>query len=256
MIDPRAAIDPAARLGADVSVGPFSIIGPDVEIGEGCVIGPHAVISGPAKIGRNNRIYQFTSIGEAPQDKKYAGEQTSLEVGDNNVFREFCTIHRGTVQDHGVTRIGDGNLFMAYTHVAHDCVIGNDAIMANAASLAGHVHIGDGAILGGFSIVHQFSSIGAHSFSAMGSVVTRDVLPFITVGGHPAEPHGVNAEGLKRAGYSDDTVTRLRRAYKAIFKSGQRLDVAREQFKDDDIRCDAVDVIDRFIGQSRRSILR
>lgn len=189
MIHPSALIDADAVLADDVSVGPFTIIGPGVEVGAGTVIGPHVVLKGPTRIGRNNRIYQFSSVGEDCQDKKYAGEPTRLEIGDRNVIREFVTIHRGTIQDKGVTSIGNDNLLMAYTHVAHDCVVGNGCIMANAASLAGHVHVNDHAILGGFTLVHQFCKIGKYSFSAMGSVVSRDIPPYVIVGGSPTEPH-------------------------------------------------------------------
>ena len=183
LIDPRAVIDPQAELGEGVSVGPFSVIGAGVEIGEGTQIGPHVVIKGPTRIGRENRIYQFASVGEDPQDKKYAGEPTRLEIGDRNVIRECATLHRGTVQDQGVTHIGSDNLFMAYIHVAHDCVIGDHIIMANGASLGGHVHIGDWAILGGFTMVHQFGRVGAHSFCGMGSAVNMDLPPYVTVAG-------------------------------------------------------------------------
>ena len=203
LIDSRAVIDPSAELDEGVSVGPFSVIGAGVRIGKGTSIGPHVVVKGPTTIGCDNRIYQFASVGEDPQDKKYAGEPTRLEIGDRNVIRESATLHRGTVQDQGITRIGNDNLFMAYIHVAHDCVIGDNAILANGASLGGHVQIGDWAILGGFTMVHQFGRIGAHSFCGMGSAVNMDLPPFVTVSGQPAKPHGINSEGLRRRGYSD-----------------------------------------------------
>ena len=197
MIHPSAIVDPGAELEAGVEVGPFSIVGPRVRIGRGTRIGPHVVLRGRTDIGQDNRIFQFASVGEDPQDKKYGGEETRLTLGDRNVIREGTTIHRGTIQDAGVTCIGSDNLFMAYTHVAHDCRIGDHVIMANAASLGGHVGVEDWAILGGFTLVHQFCRIGAHSFCAMGSVITRDVPTYLTVGGHPAIPRGVNSEGLK-----------------------------------------------------------
>ena len=217
MIDPRAVVDPTAELDEGVSVGPFSIIGAGVQIGAGTEIGPHVVIRGETRIGCNNHIFQFSSIGEDPQDKKYAGESTRLDIGDRNKIREFVTIHRGTVQDGGVTRIGDDNLLMAYTHVAHDCQIGNHVIMANAASLGGHVRLDDWAILGGFSIVHQFCRIGAHSFAAMGSVISKGVPPYIMVAGHPAHARGVNTEGLRRRQYSDQQISRIKKAYRTLY---------------------------------------
>lgn len=256
MIDPRAVIDPQAELDEGVRIGPFAIIGPEVRIGKGTEIGPHVVIKGPTTIGCDNHIFQFASIGEDPQDKKYAGEATRLEIGDRNKIREFTTIHRGTAQDAGITSIGSDNLLMAYTHVAHDCRIGDQAILANAASLGGHVHIGDYAILGGFTIVHQFSHIGAHSFCAMGSVITRDVPPYVTVGGHPAEPRGINAEGLRRRGFSADAVGRIKKAYKLLYKSKLRLEEAAEAIRELAKESDEVAIIPEFIDQSGRSIIR
>jgi len=231
LIDPRAAVDPAADLDEGVSVGPFTVIGPGVQIARGSWIGPHAVLKGLTRIGTDCKIYQFASVGEDPQDKKYGGEPTRLEVGDRNVIREYATVHRGTAQDEGLTRIGDDNLLMAYSHVAHDCVIGNHTILANAASLGGHVDIDDWAILGGFTIVHQFCHIGAHSFCAMGSVISKDVPAYVMVGGHPAEPHGVNAEGLRRRHFSEPTIQRIRRAYKILYKSGLSLVEATEELR-------------------------
>ncbi len=217
MIHPTAIVDAAAEIAADVEIGPYTIIGPGVVIEAGCVIGPHAVLRGQTRIGAGTRIFQFASVGEDPQDKKYAGEETALVIGQRNVIREYATVHRGTAQDKGETRIGDDNLLMAYTHVAHDCVIGNHVIMANAASLGGHVEVQDWAILGGFSIVHQFCQIGAHSFSAMGSVIAKDVPPYVTIGGHPAVPRGINTEGLKRRQFSPETIAALRRAYRLLY---------------------------------------
>jgi len=226
LIHPQALIDPLAELDEGVSVGPFSIIGEGVQIGKGTTVGPHVVIKGPTTLGEDNRLFQFSSIGEDPQDMKYAGEETRLEIGDRNVIREYATINRGTVQDQGVTRIGDDNLLMAYIHVAHDCQIGNHVIMANAASLGGHVKIDDWAILGGFTIVHQFCAVGAHSFSAMGSVVAKDIPPYVTVSGHPARPYAINVEGLRRRGFSSDSIRQIKRAYKTLYRKNLTLEEA------------------------------
>jgi UDP-N-acetylglucosamine acyltransferase len=256
LIDPRAVVDPGAELDEGVSVGPFSILGPGVRIGRGTRIGPHVVLRGPTTLGADNRVYQFASVGEDPQDKKYAGEPTRLEIGDRNVIREYATVHRGTAQDRGLTRIGDDNLLMAYTHVAHDCVIGNQAILANAASLGGHVNIDDWAILGGFTIVHQFCSIGAHSFCAMGSVINRDVPPYVTVSGHPAAPHGINSEGLRRRGFSEPAIRDIRKAYKILYKSGLKLAEARTELESLARIRPEVGPMVAFIERSERSILR
>jgi UDP-N-acetylglucosamine acyltransferase len=220
MIDKTAIIDPTAKIADNVHVGPYSVIGADVEIGEGTWIGPHVVIKGPTKIGRNNKIHQFASVGEDPQDLKYKGEKTRLEIGDNNVIREFCTLNRGTVQDKGVTRIGNNNLFMSYVHIAHDCVVGNDTVFANNASLAGHVTVEDHVILGGFSGVFQFCRVGAHSFIATNSVVIKDVPPYVKVSGHYAKPFGLNTVGLQRRGFGDEIMRQLRQAYKIIYRNG------------------------------------
>lgn len=232
MIHPQAVIDPSAKLADGVSVGPFSVIGADVTIGEGSVIGSHVVIEGPTVIGRENRIYSFASIGGDPQDKKYAGESTTLEIGDRNVIREYCTISRGTVQDAGVTRIGNDNWIMAYVHIAHDCQVGSNTIFANSTTLAGHVIIEDHTILGGFTLVHQFCKLGAHCFTAMNSVISKDVLPFIMVSGHMAKPHGLNSEGLRRRGFSSESISQLKKAYKLIYRSGLTLEQATEKLKD------------------------
>jgi len=256
MIDQRAVIDPGAELDEGVSVGSFSIIGAGVEIAAGTEIGPHVVIRGPTRIGRDNRIFQFCSIGEDPQDKKYAGEPTRLVIGERNVFREFCTVHRGTVQDQGVTGIGDDNLFMAYTHVAHDCVIANHVIMANASSLGGHVQIADWAILGGFAIVHQFCRIGAHSFAAMGSVIAKDIPPYVTVGGHPAKPHGINSEGLLRRGFDEDAIQAIKRAYRKLYLGKLKLNEALAEIDDMAASQPALTVFGDFLRCSERSIVR
>lgn len=232
MIDPKAIIDIKAEIDEDVTIGPFSIIGADVKIGSGSHIGPHVVIKGSTSIGKENRIYQFTSIGEDPQDQKYADEETRLVIGKRNIIREFTTMHRGTLQDHGLTQIGSDNLFMAYTHVAHDCIIGDHVIMANGASIAGHVHLGDHSILGGFTLVHQFTQIGAFSFSAMGSAITQDIPPFVMVGGRPTRPHGINSVGMERYGISPEVVRQIRKAYKILYKTNMRLEDAIEEMED------------------------
>jgi len=223
VIDARAIVSGEAELAADVSVGPFSIIGPQVQIGPRTVVGPHVVINGPTTIGAGNRIFQFASIGDAPQDKKYQGEPTRLQIGDRNVFRESCTMNRGTAHDQGVTRIGSDNLFMAYAHVAHDCVVGSHTVFANCAALGGHVEIGDWVILGGLTAVHQFSKIGAHAFLAGGAIVTRDVPPYVMVAGNPAAPHSVNSEGLKRRGFTEEQIRNIRDAYRIVYRSDLKL---------------------------------
>ncbi len=256
MIDPRAVIDPAARLADDVSVGAFTIIGPDVEVGAGTWIGPHTVINGPTTMGSDNRIYQFSSIGEAPQDKKYAGEPTRLEIGDRNLIREFVTINRGTAQDAGVTRIGDDNWIMAYVHIAHDCRVGNQTIFSNNASLAGHVRVDDYAILGGFTLVHQFCAIGTHSFCGFGSSIKKDVPPFVTVDGSPARPRGLNAEGLKRRGFTDKAQQALRQAYKTLYRSNLSLQEALADLREMAKEQEEVAQLVSFIEQQKRGIVR
>jgi len=256
VIDPRAVIDPGAELEEGVVVGPFAVIGAGVQIGRGTEIGSHVVIHGPCRIGRDNRIYQFASVGEDPQDKKYAGEETRLEIGDRNKIREFTTIHRGTVQDESLTSIGDDNLLMAYSHVAHDCHIGNHTIMANAASLGGHVHVGDWAILGGFSIIHQFCRIGPHAFTAMGSAVSKDVPPYVMVGGHPAKPRGINSEGLRRRDFSAEQVAAIKRGYRQLYTSGLSLADARTQITEAAAEHEELRLMAEFLAASERSILR
>lgn len=255
-IHPTAIIDPAAVIADDVEVGPYAIIGPEVELAAGCVVGPHAVLRGPTRIGAGTRVFQFASVGEDPQDKKYAGERTSLVIGARNVIREYATVHRGTAQDKGETRIGDDNLLMAYTHVAHDCVIGNNIIMANAASLGGHVEVQDWAILGGFTIVHQFCRIGAHSFSAMGTVVAKDVPPYLTIGGHPAQPRGINAEGLRRRQFAAETIAALRRAYRLLYLSQLKLVDAVAQIHELAKTHPELTPLADFVADSSRSIVR
>ena len=256
MIDPHALVSPQARLAADVTVGPFSIIGPGVEIGPRSVVGPHVVINGPTRIGADNRFFQFASIGDAPQDKKYGGEPTRLEIGDRNVFRESCTVNRGTVQGHGVTRIGNDNLFMAYSHVAHDCIIGNEIIFANCAALAGHVEIGDYVTLGGLTAVHQFVKIGAYAFLAGGAIVQRDVPPYVMVAGNPAEPHMVNAVGLKRRGFDEAQVKNIRHAYRVLYRSDLKLAEALERLGALASTRSEIKAFVDFVASSTRSIVR
>jgi UDP-N-acetylglucosamine acyltransferase len=255
-IHPSAQIDPGARLGANVRVGAFCVIGANVEIGDGTQIGSHVVIEGPTRIGRDNQIFSFSSLGAAPQDKKYRGEPTRLEVGDRNTIREFVTINRGTTQDTGITRIGDDNWIMAYVHVAHDCIVGNNTIFANAASLAGHVRVDDFVILGGFTLVHQFCQIGAHAFTSMGSIINRDVPPYVTVAGNFAEPRGINTEGLKRRGFNSERITAIRRAYKTLYMSGLTLADARAQLASAASDAPDVKLLLEFIARSERSLIR
>jgi UDP-N-acetylglucosamine acyltransferase len=228
MIHPTAIIDPSAELAPDVQVGPYTVIGADVVIGAGTVIGPHVVLRGPTKIGAGNKIFQFSSVGEDCQDKKYNGEPTRLEIGDNNVIREGVTIHRGTIQDNSITRIGNNNLFMANVHVAHDCLVGNDCIFANNATIAGHVHVGDGVILGGFTGVHQFCKVGSFAMTSLYSVVNMDIPAFVMVQGYPARARGMNVEGMRRRGYSKDLITTLRSAYRVLYRNGHTLAEALE----------------------------
>ncbi len=256
MIHPQAIIDPSARLGENVHVGPFSVIGAGVEIGDGSWIGPHVVINGPTRIGRQNRIFQFSSLGEAPQDLKYAGEPTRLEVGDRNIVREYCTFSRGTVAGGGLTHIGDDNLFMAYVHVAHDCHVGNKTVFANCASLAGHVFVGDYAILGGFTGIHQFCRVGAHCMTGIATITFKDVPPFILASGNTARPYGLNLRGLKRRGFSEAAIDALRRAYKIIYRSGLKLDQALERLDSMAQEHEEVRHLADFIRQSHRGIIR
>ncbi len=256
MIHPTAIVHPAARLAPDVEVGPYSIIGEHVEIGSGTVVGPHVVINGHTVIGKQNRFFQFCSVGEANQDKKYKGEPTRTVIGDNNVFRECCTIHRGTAQDRSETTIGNDNLFMAYVHVAHDCIVGDHCILANNATLAGHVHIGDWAILGGFSAVHQFCHIGAHAFLGMKSGLQKDVPPYVMAEGFHAEPRGINSEGLKRRGFSPEQITLIKRAYKVLYRQGLTVEQALPQLQAMVAEFDGIKALADFVAQSSRGIIR
>ena len=255
-IHPTAIIDPRAELDSSVEVGPYTTIGPDVRIAADTVIGNHVVISGPTTIGRNNRIFHGSSLGEAPQDKKYAGERTTLEIGDGNTIREFCTFNRGTAQDKGVTRIGNDNWIMAYVHIAHDCDVRNHTILANNSSLAGHVDMHDYAILGGFTLVHQFCKIGAHVITAVGSVVFKDIPPYVTAAGYDAKPHGINAEGLKRRGFSAETMTQIKRAYKTLYRNGLSLEEAKTELALQAEACPDIRLMLDFLQVSSRGIVR
>jgi len=256
MIHATAIVDPGAVLADDVEVGPYSVIGDNVEIGAGTVVGPHVVIMGPTSIGRENRIFQFSSIGEAPQDKKYQGEPTRLEIGDRNVIREYVTLNRGTADGYGKTVIGSNNLFMAYSHVAHDCIVGSDTIFANAASLSGHVEVGDFAILGGFTSVHQFTQIGGRAFCGLGSVVTQDIPPFSTAAGNRARVIGINKEGLKRRGFSPELIRALHKSFRELLKSRVPQQQAFENLKP---LCDKYPEVEEFVSfvrNSKRGIAR
>jgi len=255
-IHPTALIDTTAKLGDNVSVGAYSIIGANVEIGSGTIIASHVVINGPTHIGIDNRIFQFASIGDAPQDKKYNGEPTRLIIGDRNVFRECCTINRGTVTGHGVTRIGSDNLFMAYAHVAHDCIVGSKCILANNAGLAGHVELGDWVIVSAYAGVHQFCKVGAHAFLGNNTAATRDVPPYVMAVGSPAEPHSVNSEGLKRRGFSPDQVRNIRNAYKVLYRSQLKLHEAVMQLTELAKTQPEVGLFVEFIARSERSLIR
>jgi len=256
MIHSSAIIDATSNIADNVTIGAYTVIGANVSIDEETVIGPHVTINGTTTIGKNNHIYQFASVGEDPQDKKYAGEKSFLEIGDENIIREFTTINRGTIQDKNKTSIGDRNLLMTYSHVAHDCVIANEVILANAASLGGHVHIGSSVILGGFSIVHQFCQLGEHSFSAMGSAISKDVPPYVMVGGRPTQPHGINVVGLERRGFSKQAILEVKRAYKILYKSGLKLSVASEQLEEKAEKIPELQAMVAFLKSSNRSILR
>lgn len=256
MIHTTAIIDPGAEIAGDASVGAYAVIGSDVVVGAGTEIGPHVVINGPTRIGRENRIFQFASIGDEPQDKKYAGEPTRLEIGDRNTIREFVTINRGTVQDEGVTTLGDDNWIMAYVHIAHDCRIGNGTVFANNASLAGHVTIGDNVILGGFTLVHQFCSIGAYSLTAYGSGISLNVPPYVTVGGSPARAHGLNMEGLRRRGVPEATRRILKQSYKTLYREKRSLQEAVVILRDRAKDCPELELLVTFLEQQTHGIVR
>lgn len=254
MIHPSAIVDSRAELAADVEIGAYTIIGAQVQIGEGTQIGPHTVIRDRTRIGKQNRIFQFVSLGDIPQDKKYAGEPTRLEIGDRNVIREFCTFNAGTAQDAGVTRLGHDNWIMAYVHLAHDCQVGNETVFANNAQIAGHVHVGNHVILGAFTVVHQFCHIGAYSLTAMGTIVLQDIPPYVTASDNSAKPYGINLEGLRRHGFDPDAIGRVKRAYKTLYRSGLTLEQAKRELANQE--GDEPRRFLDFLAQSQRGIIR
>jgi len=256
LIDSRAIIDPSAKIAEGTSVGPYSVIGAEVEIGPDCEIGPHVVINGPTVIGSGNKIQSFCAIGCMPQDKKYAGEATNLVIGDNNTIFEYVTISRGTMQDRGMTYVGDENWIMAHVHIAHDCSVGNNTILANNTTLAGHVDVEDYAILGGYTLVHQFCRIGEHCFTQMNSVISMDVLPYLMIGGHMAKAYGLNSEGLKRRGFSDESRAAMKRAYRTIFRAGLKLDEAIAALAESAEQHPEVKAMCDFMKNSQRGIVR
>lgn len=256
MIHETAIVDASAKIADSVSIGPYSIIGPDVEIGEGCEIASHVVIKGPTKIGKNNRIFQFASVGEEPQDKKFHGEVATLEIGDNNLIRENVTINRGTGQGGGITKLGSNNWIMAYVHIAHDCIIGDDNIFANNASLAGHVIIDDYVILGGFTLISQFNYMASHSFSAMGSVISRNVPPYVLVSGHMAKPIGINVEGLKRKQFTEQQIKNIRQAYKLMYRSGLKVEEASSAITEIEQEGAELELFKRFFEKQQGGIIR
>ncbi|MBJ7550681.1 acyl-ACP--UDP-N-acetylglucosamine O-acyltransferase [Marinomonas ostreistagni] len=257
LIHPTAIVDPKAELDSDVKIGPFCIVGPDVQIGAGTELKSHVVLNGHTIIGKHNEIYQFASVGEVNQDKKYKGEPTKLEIGDHNVIRENATIHRGTVQDQGITKIGSGNLFMASTHVGHDCIVGDNNILANYAALAGHVTVGDSVILGGYTGIHQFCQVNSYSMCGMGSMVTKDVPRYVMVSGDPAKAHGMNFEGMRRRGTPADVIKALRTAYKMVYIKGMPLEQALSEIEATDIaKIQEVADFVLSIRQSNRGIVR
>jgi UDP-N-acetylglucosamine acyltransferase len=256
VIHPTAAVHPGAKLGPGTSVGPYSIVGEHVEIGEGTSIGAHVVIEGHTRIGAGNRIFAFSALGGEPQDKKYAGEPTRLEIGDRNTIREFCTFNCGTVQDAGVTRVGDDNWIMAYVHIAHDCAVGNNTIFANNAALAGHVRVGDWAVLGGYTMVHQFVSIGVHAMTAIATVLFQDLPPYVLAAGNSAKPFGINSEGLKRRGFSAESIARIKSAYRKLYRSNLPLEQARTELQEMAATSPEIAPLAEFLADSRRSIIR
>lgn len=255
-IHSTAIVHPGARLSSGVEIGPYSVVGEHVTVAEGTWIGPHVVMDGHVQIGRNNRIFQFASIGGPPQDKKYKGEATAVQIGDGNTIREYVTINRGTAQDIGVTRVGDDNWIMAYVHFAHDCQIGNHTIFANACQIAGHVRVGDCAILGATTLVHQFVKIGAHSFTAMGTFLQQDLPPYVTAAGNAAKPYGINSEGLRRRGFSAEAIQGLKRAYRSLYRSNLSLDEARVALQSQAADCPEVGALVDFLVHSTRGIVR
>ena len=256
MIHQTAIVDAEARIGKDVEIGPYSIIGAHVEIGDGCNIGPHVVINGPVKIGKSNKIYQFASLGEAPQHSGYNNEPTVLEIGDNNIIREYVTLNRGSPSGQGVTKIGNDNFLMAYVHVAHDCIVGNNTIFANCASLAGHVEIHDFAILGGFTVVHQFCRIGAYCMTALGTICFKDVPTYFLASGNPATPHGINSKGLKRRNFTSENLEAIKSAYKVLYRSNKTYKDALEVLQEQAVTSAEVGQLADFLKKSERGIIR
>jgi len=256
MIHATAIVHPGAKLASGVSVGPYSMIGEHVEIGQGSTIGPHVLIEGRTRIGVKNRVFGFSALGGTPQDKKYGGEATSLEIGDRNTIREFCTFNCGTAQDTGTTRLGSDNWIMAYVHIAHDCQVGNHTTFANAATLAGHVHVGDYAVLGGFTGAHQFVSIGAHSITGVATVLLQDLPPYVMAAGNTAKPFGINSEGLKRRGFSAEQIAAIKRAYKTLYRTGLSLEEARERISADAENWPELRLFLAFLEHSHRGIVR
>jgi len=255
-IDPHAVIAPTAKIAPGVQIGAFTVIGPDVEIGPGCIIGPHVVITGWTRLGARNKVFQFASIGDAPQDKKYAGEPTRVEIGDDNTFREYVTVNRGTTHDKGITRIGHDNLFMASSHVAHDCIVGSHTVFANLATLGGHVEVDDYVIIAGFSGVHQFCKIGAHAFIANNTAVTRDVPPYVMAVGHPATPHSINSTGLSRRGFSSEQVRNIKNAFRTLYREELPLETALAQLRERMITQPELVPFVEFASRSTRSLIR
>lgn len=257
LIHPTALVDATAELAENVSIGPYSVIGANVSIDSGTVVDSHCSIQGPTRIGKDNHVYPFCSLGEAPQDKKYDGEDSRLEIGDRNTIREYCTFNRGTGMDLGYTRLGSDNWIMAYCHIAHDCVVGDNTIFANAATIAGHVSVGDYAIFGAFTCVHQFVRIGAHSFTGMHTLLTKDLPPYVRASGNPAEPHGLNTEGLQRRGFDKESIKQLRAAYKLLYRSNLRLEEAKQRIGEMATDNEALAVLATFLNEeSKRSITR
>jgi len=256
LVHATAIVHAGAQLGAGVQIGAYSIIGEHVVVGDGTWIGPHAVIEGHTRLGRDNRVYQFTSVGAPPQDKKYAGEPTRVEIGDRNTLREGVTVNRGTTEDAGVTRVGNDNWLMAYVHIAHDCQVGSHTIMANYTGLAGHVEVGDWAILGGATVVHQFVRIGAHSFTSMGAYLAQDLPPYVMAAGNMAKPFGINSEGLRRRGFSADAIVRVKQAYRTLYRAGLGFEEAKRELEGQAADCPEVRALLEFVQRSRRGILR
>jgi UDP-N-acetylglucosamine acyltransferase len=256
MIHPSSIVSENAIIGENVEIGPFCIVGDNVEIGDGCVLRSHVVVKGHTKIGKRNTFFQFCSVGEDCQDKKYAGEETYLEIGDDNEFRESCTLHRGTTQDESITRIGSRNLMMVNAHVAHDCIVGDDNIFANNATLAGHVHIGDFVILGGMTAIHQFCHLGSHSFTGGGAILLKDLPPYVMFSGTKHIPQGINAEGLKRRGFSPEMITNVKRAYKVIYRSGNSFEEATAKINEMAQDAKEIEVVAKFLAKTTRGLTR